>query len=115
LPLGYVALKFIDEHYVQNADTHNPRLSPLLERDLKGLPPAYVLTCGLDPLRIEGKAYVDNLRAAGVKVEHYHDKTMPHGYLNFAKAFPRAKKIPLEAADFLRQYMSQPKTSDTTV
>ena len=105
LPLGYIALKFIDEHYVQNADTHNPRLSPLLERNLHGTPPAYILTCGLDPLRMEGHAYAQNLEAAGTKVKSHYEKTMPHGFLNFAKAFPRAIKVPLDAADFLRMHM----------
>ncbi len=106
LPLGFMALKFIDEHYVQNANPQNTRLSPLFEQDLKGLPPAYLLTCGLDPLRIEGKAYAEKLRAAGVKVTDHYEKTLPHGFLNFAKAFPQAKKVPLDAADFMRKYMS---------
>ncbi len=106
LPLGVMALKFIDQHYVAGADTSQTRLSPLFEKDLKRVPPAYVLTCGLDPLRDEGKAYADNLTAAGVKVKYDHIKSMPHGFLNFAKAFPKARKIPLDAADFMRNYMS---------
>ncbi len=106
LQLGVIALKFIEQHYVAGADTHNTRLSPLLEKDLKCVPPAFILTCGLDPLRAEGRAYTENLRAAGVKVKDIHEKAMPHGFLNFAKAFPPARKIPLDAADFMRQYMS---------
>ena len=105
VPLGFMALKFIEEHYVQNADPNNTRLSPLLERDLKNLPPAYILTCGLDPLRIEGKAYAENLKAAGVPVVEAYEKALPHGFLNFAKAFPKARKIPLDAADVMRRYM----------
>jgi len=105
LQLGVIALKFIDQHYVAGANTNQTRLSPLFEKDLKGVPPAYILTCGLDPLRIEGKAYAGNLRAAGVKVSDTHEKAMPHGFLNFAKAFPKARKIPLDAADFMRKYM----------
>jgi len=34
---------------------------------------------------------------------------MPHGFLNFAKMFPKGRKIPLDAADFLRRYMGAPK------
>jgi len=100
LQLGFMALKFIDEHYVADADPHETRLSPLFEKDLKDLPPAYVLTCGLDPLRDEGKLYADKLSAQGIPVEYWHEKMMPHGFLNFAKMFP-----PLDAADFLRKYM----------
>ena len=110
LQLGVIALKFIDQHYVAGADTQNTRLSPLFEKDLVGLPPAFVLTCGLDPLRFEGRTYMENLKTAGVKVNYVHEKTMPHGYLNFARAFPKAKKTPLDAADFMRQYMDKPKT-----
>lgn len=102
LQLGVMALKFIDEHYVKDADPHDTRLSPLFETELSGLPPAYVLTCGLDPLRDEGKLYADNLRAHGIAVTMTHEKAMPHGFLNFARAFPKARKIPLDAADFLR-------------
>lgn len=106
LPLGFMALKFIEQHYVAGADTTQTKLSPLFEKDLKGVPPAYILTCGLDPLRIEGRAYRDKLQAAGVSIKYEHEKAMPHGFLNFAKAFPSARKIPLDAADFMRQYMT---------
>ena len=109
LQLGVIALKFIDEHYVVDADPLDPRLSPLFEKDLVGIPPTFLLTCGLDPLRQEGKAYGEKLRAAGVKVTDVHESLMPHGFLNFARAFPRAKKIPLDTADFLREYLQFPE------
>ena len=102
LGIGTVALRFIDEHYVQGADPHDPRLSPLFTEDLRGLPPTYLLTCGLDPLRFEGRAYADKLAAAGVRVETTYEKALPHGFLNFARAFKRAKTLPLEVADFVR-------------
>lgn len=105
LQLGFMALKFIDEHYVNGSDPNETRLSPLLESNLKDLPPAYVLTCGLDPLRDEGKLYADRMSTNGVPVEYWHEKMMPHGFLNFAKMFPKGRKIPLDAADFLRKYM----------
>jgi len=101
LQLGVMALKFIDQHYVAGADRTDTRLSPLLESDLSGLPPAYILTCGLDPLRDEGKEYADNLAGNGVEILYHHEKAMPHGFLNFARAFPKAQKLPLDAADFL--------------
>ncbi|MEP1229443.1 MAG: alpha/beta hydrolase [Litorimonas sp.] len=105
LQLGFMALKFISEHYVAGADAQNTRLSPLFEANLKGLPPTYILTCGLDPLRDEGKLYADKLGHNGVCVEYSHEKLMPHGFLNFTKAFPKGRKIPLDAADFLCEHM----------
>jgi len=109
LQLGFMALKFIDEHYVAGADATETRLSPLLEKDLKGLPPAYVLTAGLDPLRDEGKLYANKLEHHGCEVTYHHEKSMPHGFLNFARAFPKAKSIPLDAADVMRRHFPRPQ------
>jgi len=108
LQLGFMALKFIDEHYVAGADATDTRLSPLLEKNLKGLPPAYVLTAGLDPLRDEGKLYANKLERHGCEVTYHHEKSMPHGFLNFARAFPKAKSIPLDAADVMRRHFPKP-------
>lgn len=105
--LGVVALKFIDEHYVVDADPMDVRLSPLFEKNLRGIPPTQVLTCGLDPLRLEGRAYADKLSACGVEVETHYEPLLPHGYLNFARAFPKAKKTPLDTADFLRKHLAK--------
>jgi len=102
LRLGEVALKFIIKNYVAGADVQSTRISPLFEDDLKGLPPAYMLTCGLDPLRVEGRLYYDKLEASGVTSTFKHEKAMPHGFLNFSRAFPKAKKLPLEMGAFLR-------------
>lgn len=102
LQLGVAALTFIKKHYVVDSDVNSTRLSPLFETDLKDLPPAYILTCGLDPLRDEGKLYKDRLEENNVAVTYVHEKAMPHGFLNFSRAFPKAKKLPLETGDFLR-------------
>ena len=103
LQIGTVALKYIQDHYVAGASPTDPRVSPIVENNLKGLPPAWILTCGLDPLRDEGRLYAEKLRKYGVTVEFRHEKSMPHGFLNFAKAFPKANTVPLDAAEFLRR------------
>jgi acetyl esterase len=57
--------------------------APARADDLSGLPPAYLLTCGLDPLRDEGLAYALRLMRADVPVEV---KDIP-GAWHFFEAF----------------------------
>jgi acetyl esterase len=101
--LGELALGYIDKAYVNGADVSDTRLSPLFEDNLIELPPAYMLTCELDPLRDEGRAYADKMEANAVRVMRRHEKSMPHGFLNFAKAFPPGRVVPVEAGEFLRR------------
>jgi len=69
------------DHYLPNDIAgRNPYASPLRARDLTGLPPATVVTCGFDPLRDEGVAYADRLADAGVEVTHRHYDEMIHGF-----------------------------------
>lgn len=75
-------LWFVSQYIEDELDAHNPLAFPLAARDLSDLPPAFVLTCGFDPLRDEGTAYADRLREAGVDVEHTNYESMIHGFLN---------------------------------
>lgn len=47
---------------------NNPELSPILTEDLKGLPPAVIITAEFDPLRDDGFLYAAKLRSNQVKV-----------------------------------------------
>ena len=70
------------EHYIGEAPDHaDPLISPLRGR-LEGLPPAVVATAEFDPLRDEGNAYADALRAAGVRVEARCYDGMVHGFFD---------------------------------
>ena len=64
------------------ADSTDPRISPLLAKDLTGLPPALVVTAGFDPLRDEGLAYADALEKAGVRVVRKQYDSLIHGFFN---------------------------------
>ncbi len=61
-------------------DLRDPQASPILGRDLAGLPPALVQTAGYDPLRDEGKEYADKMKAAGIAVEYICYDGMIHGF-----------------------------------
>jgi acetyl esterase/lipase len=53
--------------------------APARMEDLSGLPPTYLVTCELDPLRDEGLTYAMRLLAAGVPVEVHNYPGAFHG------------------------------------
>jgi acetyl esterase len=70
-------------------DPHNPLVN-VVGADLRGLPPATVVTCGHDVLHTDGVRLVKALRAAGVETMHTHYDDMPHGFLLFSRLTRRA-------------------------
>jgi len=74
------------------------RLSPLLAKDFKGLPPAFVLTAGFDPLRDEGRAYADRLIDAGIKTTYVNYPGTIHGFFSLTRFLSQGLKANDEAA-----------------
>ncbi|MFE0104447.1 alpha/beta hydrolase [Streptomyces sp. NPDC059009] len=68
----------------------DPHLSPALA-DLRGLPPAHVVTAGCDPLCDEGRAYARLLEEAGVVVTEGYFPGMFHGFFGFPALLPEAR------------------------
>jgi acetyl esterase/lipase len=55
---------------------------PGLSRNLSHFPPTYIDNCEFDELRSSGEAFAEQLRTAGVHVEHRATAGVLHGHLN---------------------------------
>ena len=83
----------------------SPLASPLAAVDLADLPPALVATAGFDPLRDEGIAYAEALRAAGNQVIEIHEPDLIHGYYDIGvvrRAVEASAAINRRMAELLR-------------
>jgi len=108
--VGYMLEKrsidwFYGNFIPSGTDPLDPRHSPLLAKDVTGLPPAYVMLGGCDPLHDEGLAYADKLRAANVPVTVADYPGMLHSFIYFQAVLPQAHEALAKAAKALRQAM----------
>jgi acetyl esterase len=85
--------------YVPNAnDRNDPRVSPLLAADVSGLPGAYVMLAGYDPLHDEGLRYANKLREAGVAVSVTDYPDLIHDFIYMQAILPQAHAAVTAAA-----------------
>jgi acetyl esterase len=92
---GYIltadSIAYYRGHYTpEPAQWNDSRASPLLAADLKGLPPALVLTAGYDPLRDEGLQYADALSEAGNRVQYLCFERQVHGFITMSRVLDEA-------------------------
>ena len=101
--LTHSVIRWFRDHYLNGAaDAHDWRASPARAGTLIGLPPAYVLTAGADPLRDEGDEYANRLKEAGVPVTY---RTFPgqfHGFFTMGKLLSQANVAASEIGGWLR-------------
>jgi len=92
-----------------NADEEKAdvRVSPLLAKDLSGLPPALVITAEYDPLRDEGEMYAERLRQAGVAVELTRYEGMIHGFFWMAGIMEQGAKAISQVSGRLRSVFAR--------
>ena len=104
LPLTHAAMAWFRGHYLRSLeDRADWRASPLRAVDLAGLPPAYLVTAGFDPLRDEGDAYAARLAAAGVEVIHRCREGQIHGFLTMGRIIPASGEVIGEIGAALRE------------
>ncbi|MGY2129578.1 flavin-containing monooxygenase [Blastococcus sp. SYSU DS0617] len=108
---GYVLtaplMRWFWDHYCDPEHRTEPTAAPL-RGELVGLPPAIVVTAEFDPLRDEGSAYAEALRAAGVPVEHVAARGHTHTSLTMVDVVLSGARVREEIALRLRAMFRQP-------
>ncbi len=104
---GYLLTKKVMDYFQaqylpRRSDFLDWRASPLLAKSLAGLPPAYVITAGYDPLLDEGRAYAERLAAEGVEVAYREYSDMVHGFILFGGVLDTANAAVVECCEKLR-------------
>jgi acetyl esterase len=101
-------MNWFGRHYVPpGVELDDPRLSPLSCADFSGLPPAYIVTAGYDPLKDEGAAYARRLKEAGVQATHVDYPTMIHGFISMPAMVPAANEALAAAARACRDALAK--------
>jgi len=101
--LTHAVIRWFRDHYLNGAaDVHDWRASPARAKTLIGLPPAYVLTAGADPLRDEGDEYAQRLKEAGVPVTYRHFSGQFHGFFTMGKLLQQANIAASEIGAWLK-------------
>jgi acetyl esterase/lipase len=105
-------MKYGWDLYAPDAKTRdNPYVSPLRAsaEQLKGLPPALVITAENDPLRDEGEAYARKLKEAGVEVAAARYNGTIHDFvlLNALRHVPSTEAAIRQASEGIREHLSR--------
>lgn len=98
---GYILTAEVMEWFMHNyaADPDDWRASPILAETHAGVAPALVITAEFDPLRDQGKAYADKLRAAGVDVTYTNYDGMVHAFFQLAPICDAGKAAVTQVAE----------------
>lgn len=100
-PLSSSDMRWFWSHYVKDESTRTHHEASPLRGDLKGLPPAFVVTAEHDPLRDEGEAFAAKLAEAGVPVRYKLYPGTVHGFFSLPHVVVPAQTLLSDCADFI--------------
>jgi acetyl esterase len=110
-PLATPDLPWFYSKYLgeQKADSTTAPYFSIRNADVQGVAPATVITAEIDPLRSEGEAYAERLKAAGVPVRTKNFEGVTHEFFGMGAVVDKAKEAVKFAAEGLQQQTSASK------
>ncbi|HEY1787435.1 MAG TPA: alpha/beta hydrolase [Verrucomicrobiae bacterium] len=103
--LGSDLMRWFWGQYAPGIAPDDPGISPLQLQRIPALPPTLVATAEYDPLRDEGVAYAEKLKAAGIDTTHIHAADMNHNFAvhpGTVARFPQCDAALAKIASWLR-------------
>lgn len=101
-PLNVPMLKWFVKHTLKSpSDMKNPYFA-IITGNLKGLPPATIVSAEIDPLQSGDMMYADKLKAAGVDVRMKNYNGVAHEFFGMGAVVEKAKDANEFAAEGLR-------------
>jgi acetyl esterase len=88
-------------------DRRAPRVSPLFDRGLSGVPATLIVTAECDPLRDDDERYAKGLRQAGVRVELRRYRGMVHGFFQMSAALEGSRRLHRELGGWMGEAAEQ--------
>jgi acetyl esterase len=102
--LTTAGMKWYWGHYLSDkSEADNPYASPVRAPNLRGLPPALIITAELDVLRDEGERYGKLLAEAGVPTQVTRYAGVHHGFFGMQAVLDKSKQAMEEATSWLKQ------------
>jgi len=89
---------WVEKYLGPNVDSSQPDVSPLRAADLRGVAPAVIFSCGLDPLRDQADAYVQRLQEDGVAAVHHVFEGLIHGAFRMPAVLEGARDMLVTSA-----------------
>ena len=95
-------LDYVNMYKSCEEDLQSPYFAPILSGDFSNQPKTLIVTAEFDPLRDEGEAYGEKLRAAGNEVEVHRISDALHGFFALSTRYFHVKQLYLYMNEFLK-------------
>ena len=106
-PLNTATMDFFNAQVFPEGENIDHPLANPLNGNLKDLPPAVIGTAGFDPIRDQGNAYAEALKAAGNDVTHHCFDSLTHSYLILGRISHAAEEASMQMARDLAHYLGR--------
>jgi acetyl esterase/lipase len=102
IPLSKPLMAWFYRYALRGPQDGSSPLISLVRANVRGLPPATVITAQIDPLRSEGRQYADRLKAAGIPVRYRSYDGVSHEFFGMAAVVDKAREANKFAAEGLQ-------------